>query len=51
MAPLHREGAAASGWMLLDYGDIIVHIFSPTERQYYKLDEMWGAAKSLVRMA
>jgi ribosome-associated protein len=50
-APLHREGNAASGWILLDYGDIIVHIFSATERGYYKLDEMWSAARPVVRMA
>lgn len=51
MVPLHREGTAASGWILLDYGDIIVHIFSSAEREYYKLDERWSTAKSLVRMA
>ena len=51
MSPFHREGTADSGWMLLDYGDVIVHIFAAAEREYYKLEEMWGAAKSLVRMA
>ncbi len=51
IAPLHREGTAASGWMLLDYGDVIVHIFSSEEREYYKLDEMWSAARFVVRMA
>ena len=49
--PLHREGTAASGWMLLDYGDIIVHILSSDEREYYKLDQMWSAARPLVRVA
>jgi ribosome-associated protein len=49
--PLHREGTASSGWMLLDYGDVIVHIFSPDERERYRLDEAWGAAKPLIRMA
>jgi len=51
IAPLHREGTAASGWMLLDYGDVIVHIFSSEEREYYKLDEKWSAARFVVRMA
>jgi ribosome-associated protein len=37
--------------MLLDYGDVIVHIFSSAEREYYKLDEMWSAARPVVRMA
>jgi len=51
VAPPHREGAAASGWILLDYGDIVVHIFSSAQREYYKLDEMWSAARQVVRMA
>jgi ribosome-associated protein len=51
IAPSHREGNAASGWMLLDCGDVIVHIFSSAEREYYKLDEMWSAARPVVRMA
>jgi ribosomal silencing factor RsfS len=37
--------------MLLDYGDVIVHIFASAEREYYKLEEMWRAAKPLVRIA
>ncbi len=51
VTPLRREGTAASGWMLLDYGDVIVHIFSSRERDYYKLDQMWRAAKPVVRIA
>jgi ribosome-associated protein len=47
----HREGTTASGWLLLDYGDVIVHIFSSAEREYYKLDEMWNAARPLIHMA
>lgn len=49
--PLRREGTAISGWMLLDYGDVIVHIFSSPEREYYKLDDLWSLAKPLVRIA
>ena len=48
--PLHREGTADSGWILLDYGDVIVHIFSESERQIYKLDEMWHEARPVLRM-
>ena len=51
VSPLRREGAAVSGWMLLDYGDVIVHIFSSPERGYYKLDDLWSLAKPLVRIA
>ena len=47
----HREGSATSGWMLLDFGDIIVHIFSPTQRQYYRLEDLWGRTSPVVRFA
>jgi ribosome-associated protein len=46
----HREGAVDSGWLLLDYGDVIVHIFSPEEREYYDLDGLWSQAKPVVRI-
>ena len=48
--PFHYEGSVASGWLLIDYGDVIVHIFSPLEREYYRLDELWGEASTVVRI-
>ena len=48
--PHHREGALDSGWVVLDFGNVIVHIFAPTERQYYRLDELWGEATTVVRI-
>ena len=48
--PRHREGMVDSGWLLLDYGDVIVHIFAPTERDYYQLDELWSQASPVVRI-
>lgn len=48
--PHHREGNIDSGWLLLDYGDVIVHIFTPLEREYYQLDELWSEAKLVVRI-
>jgi len=48
--PIHREGSADSGWVLLDYGDVIVHTFAPTERDFYNLEELWSGAKTLVRI-
>ena len=50
LLPHHREGTVDSGWMLLDYGDVIVHIFAPTERDYYQLDELWSQASPVVRI-
>jgi ribosome-associated protein len=48
--PLHTEGDRTSGWQLLDYGDVIVHIFSPDQRAFYRLEELWSNAKIVVRM-
>ena len=48
--PHHYEGAVDSGWLLLDYGDVIVHIFAPVEREYYQLDRLWNEASTLVRI-
>ena len=48
--PNYREGTSASGWMLLDYGDVVVHIFAPFERELYQLDELWKAAKPVLRI-
>jgi len=50
LLPHHREGTVDSGWMLLDYGDVIIHIFAPTERDYYQLDELWSQASPVVRI-
>jgi len=46
----HREGKLDSGWLLLDFGDVIVHIFAPFEREYYQLAELWSEATSVVRI-
>jgi ribosome-associated protein len=45
---LHREGIAEAGWILLDFGDVIVHIFGPKEREYYRLESLWNEAKTVV---
>ena len=45
-----REGTASSGWILIDFGDIIVHIFAPTERGYYQLERLWAKATPLIRI-
>jgi ribosome-associated protein len=48
--PLHREGTPESGWVLIDYNNVIVHILSPAEREYYRLDELWKQANPIVRI-
>ena len=50
VSPHHREGTLDSGWLLLDFGDVIVHIFAPFEREYYQLGELWGEAIPVVRI-
>jgi ribosome-associated protein len=42
------EGQADSGWIIVDYGDIVVHIFDNELRQYYKLEELWDEGKILL---
>ena len=45
-----REGSAASGWVLLDFSDVIIHVFSPEEREYYDLERLWQRAPQVVRV-
>ena len=48
--PYHHEGTVDSGWLLLDFSDVIAHIFTPFERDYYQLDKLWSQATAVVRM-
>lgn len=43
---LGREGSPQSRWMLLDYGDVVVHLFGPEERAYYRLEQLWGPERA-----
>jgi ribosome-associated protein len=45
-----REGDAEDGWMLIDFGDLIVHLFSPEKRAYYNLETLWDDAHVVLRM-
>ena len=47
---IHREGSASSGWILLDYGSVVVHIFSAAEREYYRLESLWEHGNTIVRI-
>lgn len=48
--PLRTEGASDSGWVLLDYGNAIVHLFSPDDRDYYNLEGLWAQGVSVVHI-
>jgi ribosome-associated protein len=43
----HREGRAGAEWVLLDYADFVVHIFSERARQYYDLERLWRTAERI----
>jgi ribosome-associated protein len=47
---LHEEGDSEAQWILLDYDSVIVHIFTPEERDHYRLDRLWGDAPAVVKM-
>ncbi len=44
------EGSPQDGWILVDLGDVIVHLFSPDRRNYYRLEDLWGKGKVLLRL-
>jgi ribosome-associated protein len=44
------QGEGTDGWLIGDYGDIIVHIFTPDQRDYYQLEELWSDGKTLVHL-
>ncbi len=48
--PIGREGTSASHWVLLDFGSVIVHLFTPPERDYYQLERHWSEARTVVRV-
>jgi ribosome-associated protein len=47
---LHEEGESDAEWILLDYGSVIVHVFTPEERDYYRLERLWADAPAVVKM-
>ena len=46
----HQEGTPSSGWVLMDYTDVVVHVFALDEREYYQLEQAWSEAVTLVRI-
>ena len=49
--PMQVEGEPGSGWVLLDYGGVILHLFSPDRRDYYALEQLWADGRVVLRMA
>ena len=45
-----KEGESRGGWLIVDYGDVVVHLFSPDQRAYYDLEELWKDGKVLLRV-
>jgi ribosome-associated protein len=48
--PYKREGTPADGWVLLDYSDVIVHIFAPAQRTFYGLEKLWERGRTVARL-
>jgi len=48
--PFGREGTPESHWVLVDFGSVIVHVFTPPERDYYELEKHWAGAKVILRV-
>jgi ribosome-associated protein len=48
--PVNKEGEPRDGWILVDAGDIIIHLFSPEQRNYYKLEDLWSNGKILLHL-
>jgi ribosome-associated protein len=50
MALHHREGTSDGGWVLMDYGDLVIHVFAPEERELYHLEQLWSQATVMFRI-
>ena len=44
------EGKSREGWLVMDFGDVVVHLFSPDQREYYDLEELWSDGKVLLKV-
>ncbi len=49
--PSHTEGETEASWVLMDYGDIVIHIFNQQTRAYYSLEKLWGDAPRVPLVA
>lgn len=46
--PFTNEGSADSGWVVMDYGDVVVHFFAPEKRAFYALEDLWDASSKVM---
>jgi len=44
------EGEPRDGWLVLDLGDVVIHLFSPDQRNHYKLEQLWEKGKRLLTL-
>ena len=50
VSPHHVEGKPETGWVLMDLGDVIIHVFSPSQRRFYNLESLWKESPILLRI-
>lgn len=50
VASHHNEGTPDSGWMLVDFGSVVVHIFTSAKRDYYQLEDLWCKGIPVLRI-
>ena len=50
VSPRRIEGVAEAGWVLMDYGDVIVHLFTAEQRDFYRLEDLWAEAPTLLKI-
>ena len=50
ISPRRQQGSVVSGWVIIDLGDIIVHIFDQDTREFYGLEEMWDKGSTVIKI-
>ncbi len=45
-----KQGNSRDGWVVVDFGDVVLHVLSPDQREYYQIEELWEEGKILLRV-